>query len=77
MDGMPPISIADFALPERRLAIYVDGASVHVGSNLRRDRFIRNRLRKSTPPWIIVELRAHDLHEGAALVERLRKTTLV
>ncbi|MBI4531014.1 MAG: DUF1998 domain-containing protein, partial [Candidatus Latescibacteria bacterium] len=76
-DGMPPISIADFALPERRLAIYVDGASVHVGSNLRRDRFIRNRLRNGHPPWTVVELRAQDLHEGAVLVERLRKTMTV
>lgn len=70
--GVSPISIADFAVPERRLAIYVDGAAFHVGQNLRRDRFIRGRLRGGNPPWQIVELRAADLAEGAALVERLK-----
>jgi hypothetical protein len=29
--GEPPISVADFAVPERRLAIYIDGAAFHVG----------------------------------------------
>ncbi len=71
VDGEPPISIADFAVPERRLAIYVDGARFHVGANLRRDTFIRDRLRKATPPWCVEELRAQDLGEGAALVQRL------
>jgi hypothetical protein len=69
----PPISVADFAVPEHRLAIYVDGASVHVGSNLRRDRHIRERLRKGEPPWRVEELRFQDLGEGRALVERFRR----
>lgn len=34
---------------DARLAIYVDGASVHVGTALRRDRAIRSRLLKSGP----------------------------
>jgi hypothetical protein len=72
-DGDSPISIADFAIPERRLAIYIDGASVHVGSNLRRDRYIRDQLRKGTPPWTVEELRASDLGNEAALIERLKK----
>jgi len=42
-----PISIADFAVPDRRLAIYIDGAAFHTGSNLRRDRYIRDRLRQA------------------------------
>ena len=71
----PPISIADFAVPERHLAIYIDGASVHVGSKLRRDRHIRTRLRNGDPPWQVEELRAQDLSAGAALVERLKMTT--
>ena len=54
------------------MAIYVDGASFHVGANLRRDRYIRDRLRNGDPPWQVVELWARDLSEGAALVERLR-----
>jgi hypothetical protein len=70
--GDPPISIADFAVPDRRLAIYIDGASVHVGANLRRDRHIRDRLRHGDPPWRVEELRAQDLREGRALVERLK-----
>jgi hypothetical protein len=73
--GEPPISVADFAVPEHRLAIYVDGASVHVGSNLRRDRHIRERLRKGEPPWRVEELRFQDLGEGRALVERFRRMT--
>jgi hypothetical protein len=69
-DGEPPISVADFAVPERRLAIYIDGAAFHVGLNLRRDRFIRERLRGGTPPWRVEELRAMDLALGRGLVER-------
>lgn len=71
IDGEPPISVADFAVPERRLAIYVDGAAFHVGANLRRDRYIRGRLRDGQPPWRVEELRASDLADGEALVKRL------
>jgi hypothetical protein len=71
-DGERPISVADFAVPERRLAIYIDSAAFHVGQHLRRDRFIRDRLRQGTPPWHIEELRAADLQHGAALVARLQ-----
>ena len=70
--GEPPISIADFAVPERRLAIYIDGAAFHVGQRLRRDRFIRDRLRNGNPPWRVEELRAVDLGRGAAIVQRLQ-----
>ena len=71
-EGGRPITLADFAVPERRLAIYVDGASIHVGSNLRRDRFIRRRLREADPPWQVEELRSSHLREGEALVRRLQ-----
>ena len=71
-EGSPAISIADFAVSEGHLAIYVDGASFHVGQNLRRDRSIRGRLRQGNPPWIVEELRAEDLALGAKLVERLK-----
>jgi hypothetical protein len=67
-----PTSVADFAVPERRLAIYIDGAAFHTGERLRRDRFIRNRLRSGNPPWRVEELRAPDLVQGAQLVARLR-----
>jgi hypothetical protein len=69
--GDPPITVADFAVPERRLAIYIDGAAFHAGANLRRDRYIRDRLRRGNPPWRVEELRAADLARGAAFVERL------
>lgn len=67
----PPISVADFAVQARRLAIYIDGAAFHVGNNLRRDRFIRSSLRNGSPPWRVEELRASDLSQGQSLVERL------
>jgi hypothetical protein len=70
-EGALPISIADFAVPERRLAIYVDGAAFHVGARLRRDRLIRNRLREGPLSWDVVELRASDLARGRTLVEEL------
>lgn len=67
-----PFTIADFAVPARRLAIYIDGASIHVGANLRRDRHIRQQLQTMEPPWQVVVLRATDLEDGAALVARLK-----
>jgi len=70
-EGTTPITIADFAVAERRLAIYVDGASVHIGHVARRDGIIRERLRNAVPPWTVVELRATDLRQGKALVDRL------
>ena len=69
--GESPTSIPDFAIPEKRVAIYIDGAAFHRGANLRRDRFIRNKLRDAG--WQVVELQASDLDEGAALVARLQK----
>lgn len=70
-DGQLAISIADFAVPSRRLAIYVDGAAFHVGARLRRDRIIRNRLREGPARWKVVELRAADLARGEGLVREL------
>ena len=56
-----PLTIADFAVSEKRIAIYIDGAQFHVGQNLRRDRFIRDKLRGLNPPWKVIELRIRDL----------------
>jgi hypothetical protein len=70
-DGTAPISIADFAVPKRRLAIYVDGAAFHIGARLRRDHIIRNRLREGPVHWNVVELRAIDLGRDEALVHEL------
>jgi hypothetical protein len=46
--GEPSISIADFAVPEQRLAIYIGGAAFNVGQRLRRGRFRCDRLRNDT-----------------------------
>ncbi len=62
--GGKPLTVADFAIVEQRIAIYVDGAAFHVGGNLRRDRYIRARLRAATPPWRVEELTAQDLATG-------------
>lgn len=70
-DGEAPISVADFAISDRRIAIYVDGAAFHSGSNLRRDRFIRDRLRAGSPPWNVVELRSSDLADIGRVVEQI------
>jgi hypothetical protein len=65
------ISTADFAVQGRRLAIYIDGASFHTGQNLRRDRYIREKLRAGQPPWRVEEFTVKDLALGEALVRRL------
>lgn len=70
-DDGPAISVADFAVPERRLAIYIDGAAFHSGKNRARDANLRDRLRSGMPPWTVVELRSADLARGAALVGEL------
>lgn len=70
-EGGAQISIADFAVPSRRLAIYIDSAAFHVGQNLRRDRYIRDKLRNGQPPWRVEELSVKDLTGGEALVKRL------
>jgi hypothetical protein len=62
--GGKAITIADFAIPEQHLAIYVDGAAFHVGGNLRRDKNIRDRLRSAQPPWRVEVLTAKDLAQG-------------
>jgi len=71
-DDSKPISIADFVVENSRVCIYIDGASFHVGERLRRDRFIREKLRKGNPPWKVVELRAADIGKGASLVKEIK-----
>lgn len=66
-----PISIADFGISEKRLAIYVDSAAFHIGNNLRRDKLIRRRLQEASPPWQIIELTAKDLAVGEEVVKRI------
>jgi very-short-patch-repair endonuclease len=56
--------VPDFAFPNNRLAIYVDGLSFHKGDRLRRDRAIEQKLRNLLPPWEIVRITAKDLRKG-------------
>jgi hypothetical protein len=74
-DGEAPISIADFVLKGTRTAIYVDGAAFHQGKYLRRDCFIRDRLRQGNLGWQVVELAAGDLANKDKVVARLRTRT--
>jgi len=55
-------TVADFAFPPKRVAIYVDGVAFHTGDRLRRDRAIENRLRNMTPPWTVFRWGAADLY---------------
>jgi hypothetical protein len=68
-DGNSPISIADFAVPDKKLAIYIDSAKFHVGENLRRDRYIREKLRNGQPPWHVLELKAQDLNRISEIIK--------
>lgn len=68
-----PISVADFCLKDKEgVAIYIDSATFHIGKNLRRDIFIRNRLRNETPPWRIIELRASDLRRIKEIIDDIK-----
>jgi hypothetical protein len=49
-------TVPDFAFPDRRVAVYVDGASIHVGDVLLRDRRIEERLLGMKPPWEVLRL---------------------
>jgi replicative superfamily II helicase/very-short-patch-repair endonuclease len=55
------ITIVDFAFPDQRLAIYVDGASIHLGEVMCRDRRIEHRLKEMEPPWSVLRLRRKDI----------------
>ncbi|MBI3846560.1 MAG: DEAD/DEAH box helicase [Planctomycetes bacterium] len=70
--GGPNISVADFVVRGSRVAIYVDGAAFHRGERLRRDRFIRERLRSGTAPWIVFEVRRPELTTAAELIRKLQ-----
>lgn len=59
------VTIADFAFPEQRVALYVDGASIHLGEVLCRDRRIEQRLNELNPPWTVLRLRRRDIDLAA------------
>jgi hypothetical protein len=59
--GGRAISTADFAIQDRMIAVYVDGAAFHTGNRMRRDRIIRKRLRAGSMWWRGMVIRASDL----------------
>jgi very-short-patch-repair endonuclease len=66
-------TVADFAYPAQRVAVYVDGASIHLGEVLRRDRRIEERLRGMTPPWKVLRFGRRDVDGNPqSVVERTR-----
>lgn len=67
-EGQQPITVADFALPAKRIAIYIDSAAFHRGPNLRRDKLVRDKLRQASPPWRVVELTSADLSHPPELI---------
>lgn len=58
-----PFTMADFAFPEHRLAIYVDGLAFHAGDRLRRDKAIERRLEQMTPSWRVFRLSAREIYQ--------------
>src|SRR4051794_22757137 len=70
------ITIADFAFPDRRVAVYVDGMSIHLGEVLRRDRRIEERLRTMSPSWTVFRLGRRDIDgDPQRTVERVTAVT--
>lgn len=72
VDGQPPITVADFAIPEKRLAIYIDGAAYHKGIALRRDRSIREKLRNGPAQWSVLEFAYSDLHDEDKVIRSIK-----
>jgi hypothetical protein len=72
LEPSAPISAAVFRVTGTKVLIYVDGATFHTGMRLRRDRAIREALRKGDIGWTVVELRGADLAQGEALIARIR-----
>ncbi len=58
-----PFTVADFAFPDQRVAIYVDGVAFHTGDRLRRDRTIEQRLQSMANPWKVLRVKAKDIYQ--------------
>ncbi len=56
-------TVTDFAFPEKRLAIYVDGLAFHKGDRLRRDQAINQKLESLEKPWSVVRVTARNMQE--------------
>jgi hypothetical protein len=63
-------TITDFAFPQRRVAIYVDGLAFHKGDRLRRDQTINERLTKLQHAWSVVRITSRNMQEGLDQIAR-------
>ncbi len=72
-----PFTIADFAIPDRRIAIYVDGLAFHTSDRLRRDKAIERRLNTLKPGWQVIRFTASDLRKPDILENKLKELTEV
>lgn len=61
-DSGKVFTVADFAFPEKRIAIYVDGLAFHKGDRLRRDKAIETKITTSNHPWIIFRVNIKTLN---------------
>lgn len=69
----PAFTVADFAFPDRRVAIYVDGVAFHTGDRKRRDRAIEARLQSMDRPWTVVRVKARAVYrQGDEVLTRIR-----
>jgi Lhr-like helicase len=73
--GAPPISVADFVVQGTKKAIYIDGAAFHRGERLRRDRYIREKLKAGSMGWEILVFGRKDLDEPGQVVTRVKALT--
>jgi very-short-patch-repair endonuclease len=68
--GGRPISQADFKVKDKKILIYIDGASFHTGNRLRRDRAIRKSLTEGAEGWKVLEFTAQDFIDATATILR-------
>ena len=68
-EGGKAISVADFVVKGKPIAIYVDGAAFHTGDRLRRDKYIRDKLREGSIGWKVVEVGIKDLHKSIKVLD--------
>ena len=54
-------TVTDFAFPEKRLAIYVDGLAFHKGDRLRRDQAITQKLEALPNAWRVIRVTARGM----------------
>lgn len=62
-DAGKVFTVADFALHDKRLVIYVDGLAYHKGERLRRDKAITDKLVRLQNPWAVVRVTSRNMQQ--------------